>query len=524
MRVVVFFVLTHKSTEKLSAQRSKRETMPFTKRGRKGCQLDVSSKRKKKRQRMKESTNAAVSSLDGAGGASSCAANSSGFANFETRKSKHQRERKSTDAAVVSLDGTCGDSSHVTNSRNSAKLSTTTASPRSSAAPSTSCDHATANSKDAAGGTTSCVTNSSGSVNFANTTASASGSVFSSPDSSRINSLKNIEPLNFLESPTSWCKCIPDTQMCPAFSFDDEIGTLGSHATICTLRFGPSASDASCVSDLSWETQSEFLSSLNEELTLEKMMQENKIYIEKLNLISTRMRMLADSFAKLPTSSIPTIITSLSWTWTLVPAFKDSPFSLLELGSGSGKAAFCFVILSQGNCSVTGVEIVKPDLMSSMRDGYVYDKLLPNGVRMNTKFQAHLKDVKDVKSGDNYDVIFAQVKGMPDDAYHNIANVWNNSNAKILLVSCHVSWINFETIVGKDGVKGTLVGQFQATCTGGSTGTTFRVYHKDGLEENKVRDKWISGCYESLMGLDETKAEEHLRNLIKETGLISRRC
>ena len=113
---------------------------------------------------------------------------------------------------------------------------------------------------------------------------------------------------------------------------------------------------------------------------------------------------------------------------------------------------------------------------------------------------------------------------MPDDTCHDISNLWNNSNANVLLVSCQVSWINFETIAGNDGVKGTVVGQFQGTWTGSNTGTMFRVHQKYGLQEDNARDKWISGYYESLMGLDETKAEKYLRILIRETGLISRRC
>ena len=127
--------------------------------------------------------------------------------------------------------------------------------------------------------------------------------------------------------------------------------------------------------------------------------------------------MIADDISKLATSSIASIINCLSWIYSLVPEFKYGSFSLLELGSGTGKAAICFVILTQGRCKVTGVEIVRNDLFSSMRDCNIYDKLLPNDLCMDTLFQAHFKCVLDIKSGHNYDVIFAQVIGMNDDAY-----------------------------------------------------------------------------------------------------------
>ena len=297
---------------------------------------------------------------------------------------------------------------------------------------------------------------------------------------------------------------------------DDEMFTLESNVSSYYINLSSNDSACSGFSDITTELQ--FVREIEESsvLELENLVRKENAFVRSLNLLPVRKQLLADMFATLPSSSMSCLIQACAWIKTLI----DPPYLVLDLGSGSGKSGIGICILFAGFAKVLGFEIIATDTLNSMRSSHLYDKYLPEGLTMSELFIAFNDSIMSIKSADGCNVVYAQVRGMSDDDYHHIIPMFNNSNARVLIVSCHVSWSNFEKGVEKArGIRGTLVGRFKASCVGGAASTTFRVYYKDEVEQFWETDEYMQDCVSKLKCLTKSSAKEHLKMLYTQTGL-----
>ena len=259
----------------------------------------------------------------------------------------------------------------------------------------------------------------------------------------------------------------------------------------------------------------------NENIDIYEVVAARETILKQMKRLPPKKRQHCDDHAALPTSSVGCLTTALSWINALLPWTKHTPFNVLDVGSGGGKSAYGLAILSGGLAKVVGFEVLQVDCFLSMRDSHIYNHYLPDGKKMQTQFIAFNESILNVTSADGFNIIYAQVRAIPDKAYQNVARIYNNSNVEVLIVSCSVSWKNFLKGVKDDGgIKGELMGEFKTNCTGGKTSTSFRVYSKPGGFQKKWEtDAVMQKCVDSLDNLTEDSFKKHVEALGNKVNL-----
>ena len=254
------------------------------------------------------------------------------------------------------------------------------------------------------------------------------------------------------------------------------------------------------------------------------LVKERERMLRSYKLMPIRAGQLSDAATQLATSTVPCMIKAIAWVNVLMPHTMTTPFKVFDVGSGTGKSGHSFAILTEGLAKVLGFEIYEKDCYFSMRDSAACNHYLPDNKRMETQFLAVNEDILNVTSADGFDVMFCQVRGMNSDAYQNIAKCYNNSNVQVLLVSCSLSWTNFEAgVIDSGGIRGELVDKFSINCRGGGCNTTFRVYRKTPIPQEWATDVVMQKYVDALDNLTLGTHENHLKELSKKFGKRKRK-
>ena len=143
--------------------------------------------------------------------------------------------------------------------------------------------------------------------------------------------------------------------------------------------------------------------------------------------------------SKQPTSSWIIIKTTLSYIYAYYPAVKKSKaLTLLECGIGSGRAVYGFIHYSQKEIKVAGADILKNDIFTSIALFEEYEIIQNNKYIEN--YVCYEKNLEEIQSGGSFDVIYAKSRSCSKKFYSAIINSFNNSKAKILVISYNKNW------------------------------------------------------------------------------------